>query len=196
MKILIVSGSPKRSNSTSLIAAQKVISILESKNIDYDYINLSEYDFGGCIDCGLCKKSLTCSQNDDFRNVLLERVSDNKIKGVLFISPVYFGGITAQLKAFLDRTLPLRRNGFVWVNVVCGAVTIGGARNGGQEFSILDIIKFAMIQGMIIVPDAPNTSHFGAAMWNNKDGEFGESQDFKQLRNLVEKVTEISTKLS
>lgn len=193
MKILAVSGSPKKDESTTRFALSEAIEEITNSGLEVIHINLSEYQFEGCEDCGGCRKKLRCSKDDDFTAKILPIITDADIGGVLFASPVYFGGVSSQMKMFFDRTLPLRRNGFVWENCVAGAITVGGARNGGQEFAALDIIRFAMIQGMIVVPDASPTSHFGGSLWSRQpDGLTKESKDVVQARNLGKKVAEIS----
>lgn len=193
MKILAVSGSPKKDNSSTHFVLNEVIEEIQANGLEVLHINLNKHDFEGCEDCGGCRKKLRCSKDDDFTRTLLPQITDSDIRGVIFASPVYFGGVTSKMKMFFDRTLPLRRNGFVWENCVAGAVTVGGARNGGQEFAALDIIRFAMIQGMVVVPDASPTSHFGGSLWSGQpDGLTKESKDVVQARNLGKKVAEIT----
>jgi len=84
---------------------------------------------------------------------LLERAD-----GIIVASPVYFGCMTAQLKALFDRTRVLRRQGFLLSGKVGGAIAVGGSRNGGQEKTLQAIHDWMHIQGMIVVGD---NNHFG-----------------------------------
>jgi multimeric flavodoxin WrbA len=93
-------------------------------------------------------------------------LKDPEISGIIFASPVYFGGVTGQMKSFIDRAVIFRRNGFLFADKVAGALTVGHSRNGGQELSTLDIVKAALIHGMVVVPDAAPTCHFGANLWS------------------------------
>lgn len=193
MKILAISGSPKKDESSTRFALNEAIDVIENSGLDVELIDLSKYNFEECHDCGGCRKSLRCSQDDDFTEKILPVITHKEIGGVLLASPVYFGGVTSLMKKFFDRTLPLRRNGFLWENRIAGAIAVGGARNGGQEFTALDIIKFALIHGMIIVPDASPTSHFGGSLWSKQpNGLSKESKDILQVRNLGKKVAEIT----
>ncbi len=81
-----------------------------------------------------------------------------KADGIIVASPVYFGTVTAQLKAIFDRTIPFRRQGLRLKDKIGCAITVGGARNGGQEKAIETIHAWMHIQGMIVVGDS---SHFG-----------------------------------
>ena len=196
MKIIGISGSPKKKDSTTLFALKEAMKECENAGLDTEIIDLSELSFDGCVDCNYCKTKLGCSQDDDFKNKILPIIADENVKGMIFASPVYFGGITSQMKAFMDRSVMFRRNGFMLENMVSGAVTVGRSRNGGQELTTLDIIKNAMIQGMIVVPDASPTSHFGGNLWSgHPDTIENDVPGLANTRNLGKKVAEIVKKL-
>lgn len=72
--------------------------------------------------------------------------------GVLMGSPVYFGTVSSQLKAFWDKTRVLRKEKSL-LNVVGGAITVAGARFGGQETTLRALHDMMLVQGMIIVGD-------------------------------------------
>ncbi|MBN2715252.1 MAG: flavodoxin family protein [Deltaproteobacteria bacterium] len=184
-KILGICGSPNKENSTTLSSLRKTLDVCAREGFDTEIIELSRYSFGGCIDCGACKKKLTCSQKDDFKTHLIPKLSDENVSGIVFASPVYFGGITGQMKTFIDRAVIFRRNGFLFANKVAGALTVGRSRNGGQELATLDIVKAALIHGMVIVPDAAPTSHFGANLWSgHPDGIDGDTIGLDTAVNL------------
>jgi multimeric flavodoxin WrbA len=81
-----------------------------------------------------------------------------KADGIIVASPVYFGCVTAQLKAVFDRTIPLRRQGFRLKDRIGCAIAVGGSRNGGQEKVLEAVHAWMHIHGMIVVGD---NSHFG-----------------------------------
>ncbi len=193
MKIIGICGSPKKVNSTSLFALKEALKECEILGFETEIIELSKHNFNGCIDCGFCKGKLECAQKDDFQNNILPILDDENLKGLIFASPVYFGGISSQLKSFMDRSVLFRRNGFKFENVVCGAITVGRSRNGGQELASMDIIKNALIQGMIVVPDSSPTSHFGGNLWSgNPTGIENDEAGIRTAKNLGKKVAEIA----
>lgn len=53
---------------------------------------------------------------------------------VIFGSPVYFGSMTAQLKAFFDKTRDVRGRR-AWVGIPAAAVSVGASKYGGQEIN-------------------------------------------------------------
>jgi multimeric flavodoxin WrbA len=197
MKIIGIAGSPKKKDSTSLFALNKALNKASQSGLETELIKLSEFNFSGCSDCnGLCRSQLGCSIDDDFTNILLPLLKQKEIKGIIISSPVYFASITAKLKAFIDRMVTFRRNDFYLKGLVGGAITVGNSRHGGQELAAIDIIKSLLIQGMIIVPDSPPTSHFGGLLWSGKDG--GINKDLKGIQsaeNLGKNIAETVRKL-
>ena len=63
-------------------------------------ICLGNLDFKGCIECGGCDNTGVCILKDDMTPIY------NKLKSadaLVLASPVFFGGVTSQLKAMIDR---------------------------------------------------------------------------------------------
>ena len=81
--------------------------------------------------------------------------------GVIAGSPVYFGGMAAQLKAVLDEFVSTRRK----MEGKVGAVfTTSGDLTGGKETTMMSIIQAFLIYGMIIVGDPMSaTGHYGTS---------------------------------
>lgn len=197
MKILGICGSPKKKGSTTLYSLEKALAECRKGGFETEIINIADNNFSGCIDCGYCRDKLDCTQKDDYTNKILPILNDKDVVAIIFASPVYFGGITSQLKAFMDRSVMFRRNGFLWEKMVAGALTIGRSRNGGQELAAMDIVKNCLIQGMTVVPDSSPTSHFGANLWSGIEG--GVEIDVIGLAtaiNLGKRVAQTAKKLN
>ncbi|HWP95490.1 MAG TPA: flavodoxin family protein [Syntrophomonadaceae bacterium] len=85
--------------------------------------------------------------------------------GILVGSPVYFGSVSGQLKAFWDKSRLLRSQKGL-LNVVGGALSVGSSRFGGQETTLRVIHDIFMVHGMISVGDGhyeDDCGHMGAA---------------------------------
>jgi len=196
MKIVGICASPKQKGSTTMFCLEKALESAGQLGFETEIIALADYQFDGCHDCGYCRTKLGCSQKDDFTSVIIPKLDDSAIVGMIYASPVYFGGITSQMKAFMDRCVPFRRNGFRFAPMVAGALTVGRSRNGGQELAAMDIVKNCLVQGMTIVPDAEPTSHFGANLWSGKtDGIETDELGLLTAVNLGKRVAEIAKKL-
>ena len=58
MKILGISASPKKKNSTTLFALTKAMEAVKEQNVETEIIDLSQYKMSGCIDCNLSVGSM------------------------------------------------------------------------------------------------------------------------------------------
>ncbi len=196
MKVLGICGSPKKKDSTTMFALEKAMEAVKKSGLETQILALSGYTFSGCRDCGLCRSVLDCSIDDDFKQAILPVLKDPDIKGMIYASPVYFGGVSWLMKGFMDRSYPFRRNGFAFENRVAGVLTVGRSRHGGQELAAMDVVKNCLIHGMIVVSDAPPTSHFGGMMWSGiPDGIDTDEMGIETAANLGKKVAEIVGKL-
>jgi multimeric flavodoxin WrbA len=154
MMILGISGSPRKGGNTEYIL-DEALKVASERGLKTERLLCSGLTVGYCDDCGDCTRSKPCPVKDDMDKFyeLME-----KADGIIAASPVYFGSITAQLKAIFDRTILFRRQGFRLKDKVGCALTVGGSRNGGQEKAIETIHAWMHIQGMIVVGD---DRHFG-----------------------------------
>ncbi len=196
MKVLGICSSPKKSDSSTMFSLEKCMDAVAETGLETEVLNLADYNFSGCQDCGACAKKLTCSVDDDFRNKIIPILDDPEIKGIVFASPVYFGGMSSQMKAFFDRAIGFRRNGFRWEHLVAGCLSVGRSRHGGQELTIMDMARAAMVHGMLVVPDSAPTAHFGGNLWSgHPDGIENDGHGIKTAVNLGNSVAKIVNKL-
>jgi len=197
MKIMGINCSPRKGQTTqkSLEACLKAVRN-ESNNIKTDIIELADLDIRGCLGCGYCKNQFKCKQEDDF-NSLVPVLSDEEIAGIIIGTPVYLGTMTSQCKAFLDRSVVFRRNGFIFRNKVGGVLAVGGVRNGGQELTIQAIQAAFLCHDMVCVSDGRETAHFGATVFSGGEGGI-ETDTFglQTVHNLGRRVAELAILLN
>lgn len=101
------------------------------------------------------------------KGTLMEKTLDmlREADGLLVGSPVYFGTVSGQLKAFWDKLRCLRAEKKL-LNVVGGAVAVGASRFGGQEGTIRALQEMMLVQGMTIVGGGHqdhDCGHYGVA---------------------------------
>lgn len=154
MMVVGICGSPRKAGNTEFLL-NEATAVAKERGFEIDKILLSEAKVDFCSDCGDCSKGKSCPKEDDMTKILS---SLEKADGIIIASPVYFGSVTAQLKAVFDRTIPLRRQGFRLKDKVGCAISVGGARNGGQEKTLETVHAWMHIHGMIVVGD---DAHFG-----------------------------------
>ncbi|MDH4319417.1 MAG: flavodoxin family protein, partial [Desulfobulbaceae bacterium] len=134
MKIIGVSASARKNKSTHFLLEQclqevKVATEASGNNIEVELIDLAPLKFNGCIACDTCKKGIMCSQQDDFQKII-PKLAAPEVVGIIIATPVYMGCMSSQAKAFIDRTVLFRRNGFMFRNKLGGVIAVGGSRNG------------------------------------------------------------------
>ncbi len=196
MKIVGISCSPRKGKSTfyaletCLQAAKEAV-----PGIETTLIELSDMKMNGCVACGKCVKVLECSQEDDFVK-MIPILSDSELAGLVVATPVYFGSMTSQCKAFLDRCVMFRRNGFLLRNKVGGVIAVGGVRNGGQELTIQAVHAAMLVQDMVVVSEGKPTSHYGVTLWSDhRDGIEKDAFGLETARNLGKRVTEVAVRM-
>ena len=136
MKILYVSGSPRKKSNTDYLL-KLMLSITGGQ-----FVKLINYKIEPCKSCWACQKLGKCTIADDMSNVLIPMLFDTD--AVVLGSPVYFNNVSAQLKAFIDRTWCIRGK---LKNKIGGAVVVG--RKYGAESAITAINAFFLKHEMI-----------------------------------------------
>lgn len=108
-KIVVLVGSMRKGGNTDLLA--QAFAEGASKNNDVEIVSVADYKVNPCIGCNSCftRKENKCFQNDDM-NVIYEKLRTADI--AVIASPVYFYGISAELKAIIDRLHTPMRNEF------------------------------------------------------------------------------------
>lgn len=144
MKVILVNGSPRENGCTNR-ALTEVSRQLNSHGIQTEIFQLSRGVISGCIACGSCYKSGKCFK-DDKVNELAELLSD--CDGLVFGSPVYYAGMSGQLKCFMDR-LFYSRSSLLTGKPACAVVS---CRRGGASSAFDDINKYFLINNMPVVP--------------------------------------------
>lgn len=98
-----VIGSPRRGKNTDLIV-DYIIEGLNEKNIKVDKFFLGSSNISTCTGCEYCIKTGICCIKDDVTEII---DCMKNTDGYIFASPTYNYNMTAQMKAFLDRTFCL-----------------------------------------------------------------------------------------
>jgi multimeric flavodoxin WrbA len=159
-KVLGICGSPRPSGGTAQ-ALHHALEILQSYEIETEYIGLSDKTItpcDGCLHCNLGK----CRWDDDMLKIY---EAMEHCDGLILASPVYFGQVSGQLKTLMDRTILFRTGGRFKLSGKIGAgIACGGFRNGGLELTLQCMHTFFLQQDMMVISDGPSYSHSGAAV--------------------------------
>ena len=161
MYILAVNGSPNENGNCAFLL-KEILSNIEGADTElvnvHTAVSSAKWPF-----CTVC--SNPCSRNC-YKGTLLEELY-NKVEEadfVLFASPVYFGGMSGQLKTFFDKTRTIRGEKR-WLGKPMAAVSVGATKYGGQERTVNQIQSCAMVLGMKVLGNSSDIGmgHFGVS---------------------------------
>lgn len=109
MKILILTGSPRKGGNTDALAKAFVEGAKDRHRVKI--ISVNDCKVNPCIGCNTCfsRENNDCFQNDGMREIYAELANADML---VVASPVYFYGISAQLKCIIDRLHTPKRNAF------------------------------------------------------------------------------------
>ncbi|HHQ44870.1 MAG TPA: flavodoxin family protein [Candidatus Altiarchaeales archaeon] len=187
MKVVGISASHRLDGSTSYLV-KRALDACSDAGLETEFITLADKKIGFCTNCDYCRRNDGCSIQDDVSSIL---DSMKNADAIIIGSPTYFGGITGRLRALFDRTLPLRRNGMQLSGKIGCAISVGGSRNGGQEFTISDIHRFMLIHEMMVVGDK-GTAHFGGICVARGKGDVeNDAEGLKTVDNLAARISEL-----
>ena len=173
MDVVYISGSPRKNSNTDYLLRQ-TLSITDGR-----FVKLTDYQVKPCISCWKCRELGKCVIGDDMSNILIPMIleADTLVMG----SPVYFNNVSAQLKAFIDRTWCIRGQ---LRNKIGGAVVVG--RRYGIENAVTAINAFFLKHEM--VPADRGVSGIGF-----EQGEILEDKEaIKSARKLGKRIEELA----
>ncbi|MHA1700468.1 MAG: flavodoxin family protein [Promethearchaeota archaeon] len=172
MKILYISGSPRKESNTDYL-----LNIMRSIT-GGEFIKISNYGIGPCKSCRICLEKGNCVIDDDMTSKIMPALLSSDI--IVIGSPVFFNNVSAQLKAFMDRTWCIRKK---LKDKIGGAVVVG--RRYGAESAICAINSFFLKHEMI----PANRGVFGIAFLA---GEIKDDQEaIESTKKLANRVLEL-----
>jgi len=108
-KIAVLIGSPRRGGNTDMLAQAFIDGIDKQKNT-VEIISVADVKVGGCTGCNACYvNNSLCVQKDDMQDIY-NKLTDAET--IVIATPIYFYGISSQLKSIVDRLHNPIRNTF------------------------------------------------------------------------------------
>lgn len=122
-RILVLSGSPRKDGNTERLVEALMKGAKENNEVEK--VSVSEYRVNPCIGCNTCfsREGNACFQNDDMAGIY-RKLKETDV--LIIASPVYFYGVSAQLKAVVDRLHTPMRNSFHIKKL--GLILVGAAK--------------------------------------------------------------------
>lgn len=132
MKVLLLNGSPRKGNTcAALDALKKGIgdgTELELKEIYADQVSVSP-----CIACENCGCQSHCVSDDDTNDVIGAVLEADAL---VFATPVYWWGMTAQMKLIIDKFYSQATNLAKRIKKV-GIIVVGEAAQGDTQYDLI-----------------------------------------------------------
>lgn len=172
MCLLYISGSPRKHSNTDYLLH------LLLDRVGGEFIKLTDYDVKPCSSCWVCRKKGACIIDDEMTSILIPKLLN--ADGMVLGSPVYFNNVTAQMKAFIDRTWCLRGK---LKDKIGAAVVVG--RRYGAESAITAIHAFFLKHEMVVA----NRGISGLAFKSDEIME--DTESLQAAVRLAERIVEL-----
>jgi multimeric flavodoxin WrbA len=167
------------------------LGLLDEKGHETVLFSVRKKEIGFCLHCDYCLKKKECRIRDDMYELypLMKEA-----KGIIMATPVYNSGVSAQLKAIMDRTRAVVAADFDFFRYKIGmAIAVGGDRIGGQEIAIQQIHAFFILNGMIPVSGGAFGSNLGATFWSKDtlEGVKEDEEGFRSLKKCIRRFSDL-----
>lgn len=134
MKALFINGSPRKNGRTAQSMEDVYYDIKKTYDCDIERIDIADINVNGCINCDACKFNGGICSSDDDTNYLMDKIENADI--LIVGTPVYFWGISSQLKAVLDK-MYCREDKFKTLSKKAGYIITGEADLDDIEYELI-----------------------------------------------------------
>ena len=147
MRVLGIVGSPRKNGNTEILM-QEVLKAAREAGCETELFLMSQKQVAPCDACGTCFKIGSCVIQDDMQELyaMMERA-----QAIVFGSPVYFGSVSAQMKAAMDRMFALLQRRAL-KDKIAGALVV--TRRVGAINARALLYSFCIAQGMVVAGGA------------------------------------------
>jgi multimeric flavodoxin WrbA len=170
LKVVAFNGSARKDGNTAILL-KRVFKALEAEGIETELIQLAGQQIHGCTACRACfeTKNQRCAIADDNVNAYIQKMVE--ADGIILGSPTYFGMMSPEMKALIDRSGFVARATPGLLKYKVGAAVVTARRAGAM--TTFDAINHFFLINQMIVP--------GSSYWNigigNKKGEVEKDEE-------------------
>ena len=182
MRVLGVSGSPRRGGNTDILI-DTALEVLAAEGVETEFLSLADRPIKPCVGCRGCfaADTIRCVQEDPAFEGVLEKFA--AADGILVGSPVYFGSATPQVMAMLDRVGYVARKHPQLLRRKVGAAIVV-ARRAGQNFTFAQLNYFFLISEMIV----PGATYWNVAFGREKGEVRNDAEGMDTVRNVAKNM--------
>ena len=132
MKALLLNGSPRMGNTYAALGAVAE-GFKNIKDMEVETVAVADMSISPCMACDACKGGEGCVIEDDGIE-LVQKMLDADV--IVFGTPVYWWGVTAQLKLLIDR-MYAHSDKFAKGGKQIGLIAIGEAGVASKQYKII-----------------------------------------------------------
>ncbi|MCL6589312.1 MAG: flavodoxin family protein [Firmicutes bacterium] len=190
MKVVAFNGSPRHHGNT-VILIQRVLEKIAQQGIKTELIHLTGQPLRGCIACYQCRerKNQKCAIDFDPLNEWLPKMF--AADGIIIGSPTYFANLTAEAKAFIDRSGYVSRGNGNLLKRKVGAAVVAVRRAGA--INVFNAINdFFLINEMIV----PGSSYWNLALGREIGEVESDAEGLKTMDILGENIAWLLKRLN
>ncbi|MDD2568357.1 MAG: flavodoxin family protein [Clostridia bacterium] len=187
MKVVLLSGSPKKEGNTmqALTACAKT---LEKNGLEAEVLSLAGKTIAGCKACNACKKTGKCAI-DDGLNEIMAKIKD--AEGFIVGAPVYFGTARGEMMNAIQRISMVSYGTTRWLNGKVGGPVVV-ARRGGLTSTLQEMLMFYFINGMVV----PGSTYWNILFGGAPGAVMKDEEGVNTITNFAEKVADTIKKLN
>ncbi len=179
--VLIISASPREGGNSDIVS-DYLAGKFEEFGLNARVIRLRDYRIEPCRSCRRCVERGSCVIDDDMKTLYDLLLG---CRALVVVTPVYFNNVPSALKAFIDRTWPLRGR----LRDKVGAVVVVGRRYG-HELAVSAVISFFLKHEMVV-------GFRGVCLFAYERGDvLRDLEGRRDLDRLVRRVKELIGRLS
>lgn len=132
MRALLLNGSPRQGNTYAALEALKK-GLANIAGLEVGEIEATNVDVSPCVACDTCAETGKCVFDDD-TNEVIEAIMEADI--IVFATPVYWWGITAQLKLIIDKMYS-KASALKETSKKVGIIAIGEAEQDDPQYGLI-----------------------------------------------------------
>lgn len=189
LNVFAVNGSARKDGNTAILI-KYVLNELEKEGIKTEFVQLSDLKLEGCKACYKCfeNKDGRCSRKKDDMNFLIDKMAESD--GIILGSPTYFGNVSSEMKALIDRAgLVGRANDDMFKQKVGAAVVV--ARRAGFIHAFNSINHFFLFSQMVV----PGSSYWNLGVGLKKGDVEKDEEGIRTMKVLGKNMAWVLKKL-
>ena len=166
---------------------QECARVIEAAGLTAEVVSLAGKRIESCTACYPCGERGLCVI-DDGLNEIIEKIQGSR--GLIVGIPIYFGGSRGDVLAALQRIgMVSRSSDWFLTGMVGGPIAV--ARRGGHTISLLEMLRFYLINDMVV----PGSTYWNMVFGHQPGYALANEEGIKTLRYFAGNVAGLLTRL-